>query len=85
MRKNVFILAFMLTCCMGLAQQPETKQEFPYIRNQINVNIGRIKDTQGMMNHEFFFGYMSSEVMYGINDWLDAHGCQSVSEIIGVI
>ena len=71
MRKNVFILAFMLTCCMGLAQQPETKQEFPYIRNQINVNIGRIKDTQGMMNHEFFFGYMSSEVMYGINDWLE--------------
>ena len=71
MRKSVFILAFMLTCSMGLAQQPETKQEFPYIRNQINVNIGRIKDTQGMMNHEFFFGYMSSEVMYGINDWLE--------------
>ena len=56
---------------MAFAQQQETKQEFPYIRNQINVNVGRIKDTHGIMNHEFFFGYLSSEVMYGINDWLE--------------
>ena len=28
---------------------------------------------------------VSIKVRDGINDWLDAHGCQSVSEIIGVI
>ncbi len=28
---------------------------------------------------------VSIKVRDGINDWLDAHGCQSVEEIIGVI
>lgn len=71
MRHYFLLLALILTCCMGFAQQPETKQEFPYIRNQFNVNIGNVRDTGGWMNHEFFFGYLSSEVMYGINDWLE--------------
>jgi dihydroorotate dehydrogenase (NAD+) catalytic subunit len=27
----------------------------------------------------------SEKVAHGISDWLDKHGCKSVSEIIGVI
>ena len=33
----------------------------------------------------FLYPAVSIKVRDGINDWLDAHGCQSVEEIIGVI
>jgi len=28
---------------------------------------------------------VTTKVIIGMNDWLDAHGCQSVQEIIGVV
>ena len=71
MKKKLYLLAFLLLPCMAFAQETEPKQDFPFIRNQIQVNIGRIKDNQGLLNKQFFFGYMSSEVLYGVNNWLE--------------
>ena len=55
---------------MGVSQE-SSKTASLYIRDQININIGRINDTKGVMNKEFFFGYMSVEALFGVNEWLE--------------
>ena len=77
MRKNVFILAFMLTCCMGLAQHPATKQEFPYIHGQMSVSVSYNKNSfipYKLLEHIGMTGIMRGgnvQVMYGCNNWLE--------------
>ena len=73
MRKNVFILAFMLSCCMGLAQQPETKQEFPYIRNQFSINLSILRTFENSTSHHLMNSTLcpSLGIHYGLNDWLE--------------
>lgn len=73
MKKHLLFLLLFASLC-GMAQQPTKKTDFPYIRNQFNVNMAVMKVNGAMyLNHNDGLRNLcpSLDVEYGLNDWLE--------------